>query len=172
MYRELREQGGKVCRVIDPRSEHGCDDSRMMSIGFFDAVLSGQATAEPIRWADVAWCPNESFAELWREFSEHGTLKPRHSPSLAPELEIKKVDKGHTRLSWRVIPEISGGLRALRFYRDGRLWKEIGLKPDDFLATSRDSAPEVLRLQELSDDSPDPHTYKLTFLDAAGNESP
>ena len=45
MFRELRVQGGKVCRVIDPRSEHGCDDSRLMSLSFFDGVLSGTATA-------------------------------------------------------------------------------------------------------------------------------
>ena len=172
IYRELREHGGKVCRVIDPRSEHGCDDSRLISIGFFDTVLSGQATGEPVKGADTVWFPNESFAELSREFSEHGTLKPRKPPSLAPELEIKKDATGHTLLTWRVIPEISGGLRALRFYRDGRLWKEIGLKSADFLATSRDSTPEVLRLQELSDDSLESHTYKLTFIDAAGNESP
>lgn len=172
MYRELREQGGKVCRVIDPRSEHGCDDSRLMSINFFDAVLSGKATAKPVKSADLAWFPNESFAELWREFSEQGTLKPRVPPRLAPELEITKNTNGHARLSWRVIPELRGGLRALRFYRDDKVWKEVGLKIIDFLATSRDSTPEILRLQELSDDSPDPHTYKLTFLDAAGNESP
>lgn len=172
MYRELREQGGKICRIIDPRSEHGCDDSRLMSINFFDSVLSGQAKAKPVKGADTTWFPNEHFAELWREFSELGTLKPRKPPARAPELTISRNDKGITRLQWRVIPELTGGLRALRFYRDGMLWKEMGLKPADLLATARDSTPEILRVKELSDDSPELHKYKLTFLDAAGNESP
>src|SRR5207253_6880457 len=42
MFRELRMQGGTVARVIDPRSEHDCNDSRLMSLSFFDAVLSGE----------------------------------------------------------------------------------------------------------------------------------
>ena len=49
---------------------------------------------------------------------------------------------------------------------------ELGLKMTDFLATSRDSAPEPLRHEGLIDDSTLPHTYTLTFLDAAGNVSP
>ncbi len=172
MFRELRSIGGKVCRIIDPRSEHGCDDSRLMSIPFFDAVLSGKATTQAVVDAETSWFPDESFAAHWREFSEHGTLKPIHPDLTAPKLTVTQDSMGHTRLSWCVIPELSGGLRALRFYRDGKLWKELGLKPTDFLATSRDSAPEVLRLQELIDNSPAPHSYKLTFLDTAGNESP
>ena len=49
---------------------------------------------------------------------------------------------------------------------------ELGLKMTDFLATSRDSAPEPLRHEGLIDDSTLPHTSTLTFLDAAGNVSP
>ena len=172
MFRELRGIGGKVCRIIDPRSEHGCDDSRLMSIPFFDAVLSGKATTLAVMDMETSWFPNESFAARWREFSEHGTLKPIHPNLTAPKLTVTQDSMGHARLSWCVIPELTGGLRSLRFYRDGKVWKELGLKPTDFLATSRDSTPEVLRLQELIDDSPDPHSYKLTFFDTAGNESP
>jgi hypothetical protein len=171
MFRELRSIGGKVCRVIDPRSEHGCDDSRLMSIPFFDAVLSGKATTQAVVDTETSWFPNESFAACWREFSEHGTLKPTLPNLTAPKLTVTQDSKGHARLSWCVIPELTGGLRALRFYRDGMLWKELGLKPEDFLATSRDSTPEILRPHELSDDSAGAHSYKLTFLDTAGNES-
>lgn len=172
MYRELREQGGKVCRVIDPRSEHGCDDSRLMSINFFDAVLSGQAKAEPPVDASVPWTPNPTFAAQWREFSEHGTLRVANAKLTAPELVVNRDVEGRATLTWRVVPELNGGLRALRIYRDGSLWKELGLKMTDFLATSRDSLPEPLRGEGLTDDSTEPHTYTLTFLDAAGNESP
>ncbi|MEQ1750492.1 MAG: hypothetical protein ABL974_13780 [Prosthecobacter sp.] len=172
MFRELRSIGGKVCRVIDPRSEHGCDDSRLMSIPFFDAVLSGKATTQAVVDTETSWFPNESFAACWREFSEHGTLKPIHPNLTAPKLTVTQDSKGHARLNWCVLPELTGGLRALRFYRDGKVWKELGLKPTDFLATSRDSTPEILRQHELSDDSAGAHSYKLTFLDAAGNESP
>lgn len=171
MYRELREQGGKVCRVIDPRSEHGCDDSRLMSINFFDAVLSGQASAQPSTDASAPWQPNESFAALWREFSEHGTLKPKSPPSHAPALTAKRDAKG-TLLDWRIVPHLDGGLRAIRLHRDGKLWKEIGIDEDALLATGRDSTPEELRSHSLVDESKGSVSYTLTFLDVGGNESP
>ena len=171
MYRELRAQGGKVCRVIDPRSEHGCDDSRLMSINFFDAVLSGQASAEPPTDASAPWQPNDSFAALWQEFSEHGTLKPKSPPLNAPSLTAKRDTKG-TLLEWRIVPNLDGGLRAIRLHRNGKLWKEIGINEDAFLATSRDSTPEELRAHSLVDESKDSHSYTLTFLDIGGNESP
>lgn len=188
MFRELRAKGGRVCRVIDPRSEHGCDDSRLMSLSFFDAVLSGDT--QPGALADIAtleerkvneaiqsdstlaWLPNANFAKLWREFSETGTLSPVNPTLTAPELAVSRGHEGHTHLSWSILPEISGGLRALRIHRDGKLWKEIGLKPTDLLATSRDATPEILRSHEFTDESTEAHTYSLTFLDAAGNESP
>ncbi len=188
MFHELRAQGGRVCRVIDPRSEHGCDDSRLMSINFFDAVLSGDA--EPGSLADIAtrqereltpenatdpaltWRPNARFGQWWREFSEHGTLRPAQPPAEAPRLQAERQADGRVRLSWRIAPELAGGLRAVRLHRDGRLWKELALKEGAFLATGRDSTPEELRPHSLTDDSPGPHTYSLTYLDNAGRESP
>lgn len=172
MFRELRSTGGKVCRVIDPRSEHGCDDSRLMSISFFDAVLSGNAEAMTSNDSSESWMPNAAFEKMWREFSETGTLRPIEPKLAAPELTVTRDAQGRSRLTWRIVPEISGGLRALRVYRDGKLWKEIGLKPGEYLATSRDSTPEVLRGDGLTDDSAELHDYSLSFLDAAGNESP
>lgn len=171
MYRELREQGGKVCRVIDPRSEHGCDDSRLMSISFFDAVLSGQASAAPSSDASAPWQPNDTFAALWQEFSKHGTLKPKAPPLHAPSLMAKREPDG-VHLEWCIVPNLDGGLRAIRLYRDGKLWKEIGIDEDANLATSRDSTPEELRAHSLVDESKDAHSYTLTFLDVGGNESP
>jgi pimeloyl-ACP methyl ester carboxylesterase len=171
MYRELRGQGGKVCRVIDPRSEHGCDDSRLMSITFFDAVLAGQASSAPSTDASAPWLPNDSFAALWKEFSEHGTLKTKSPPLHAPSLTAKREAKG-VHLAWRIVPNLDGGLRAIRLHRDGTLWKEIGIDEDAFLATGRDSTPEELRAHSLVDESKDPHSYTLTFLDVGGNESP
>lgn len=171
MYRELREQGGKVCRVIDPRSEHGCDDSRLMSINFVDAVLAGQASAEPSKDVSTPWQPNDTFAALWREFSECGTLKPKSSPLHAPSLTARREANG-VHLEWRIVPNLDGGLRAIRLHRDGKLWKEIGIDEDAFLATGRDSTPEELRAHSLLDESKDSHSYTLTFLDIGGNESP
>ncbi|MCB1208893.1 MAG: hypothetical protein KDK97_06180 [Verrucomicrobiales bacterium] len=189
MFQDLRSQGGKVCRVIDPRSEHGCDDSRLMSLSFFDVVLSGDV--RPGTFGDIAsleirsanddatakepgfaWMPNAAFAKLWHEFSEKGSLRPSVGPTKAPELTISVNEKGQKVLSWSLVPEISGGVRALRLYRDGMLWKDLGLKPTDFLATSADSAPASLRSTRLIDDSAEAHTYSMSFLDAAGNESP
>jgi hypothetical protein len=170
MYRELREQGGKVCRVIDPRSEHGCDDSRLMSIGFFDVVLSGQANS-PSTDVSTPWQPNDTFAALWREFSEHGALKSKSPPLHAPSLTAKREANG-VHLEWRIVPNLDGGLRAIHLHRDGKLWKEIGINEDAFLATGRDSTPEALRAHNLVDESEDSHSYTLTFLDIGGNESP
>ncbi len=171
MYRELRAQGGKVCRVIDPRSEHGCDDSRLMSINFFDAVLSGQASGTPTTDASVSWQPNDTFAALWREFSEYGALKPKSPPLHAPSLTAKREAKG-VHLEWRIVPNLDGGLRAIHLHRDGKLWKEIGIDDDAFFATGRDSTPEALRAHSLVDESEDSHSYTLSFLDIGGNESP
>jgi hypothetical protein len=171
MYRELREKGGKACRVIDPRSEHGCDDSRLMSINFFDAVLSGRASAKPSMDATVPWQPNDSFAALWQEFSEHGTLNPKSPPVHAPSFTAKRDSVG-VHLEWRIVPNLEGGLRAIRLHRDGRLWKEIGIDENAFLATSRDSTPAELRAHSHVDESKEAHRYALTFLDVGGNESP
>lgn len=171
MYRELRVQGGKVCRVIDPRSEHGCDDSRLMSISFFDAVLSGHAGDKPSTDASAPWHPNDTFAALWREFSERGTLKPKSPPLQAPLLKAKRDAKG-IHLDWHIVPNLDGGLRTIRLHRDGKLWKEIGIDEDAFLATGRDSTPEELRTHRFVDEANAPHSYTLTFLDNGGNESP
>jgi len=188
MFRELREQGGHVTRVIDPRSEHNCDDSRLMSLSFFDAVLSDKAkpgvlvdietrqdrelTETHRKDPSITWTPNIEFASLWREFSEHGTLHPSSPPTQTPTLHAQRQKDGTVHLTWTVAPEITGGLRALRIQRDAQPWKELGVAPTDFLATSRDSTPEKLRPLSVSDDSRDEHTYTLTFLDAASHESP
>lgn len=93
MFRELREQGGHVTRVIDPRSEHNCDDSRLMSLAFFDAVLSGKAkpgalvdtetrqdcelTETHLKDPSITWTPNADFAALWRALARVlGTWNP------------------------------------------------------------------------------------------------
>lgn len=191
MFRELRTQGGTVARVIDPRSEHGCDDSRLLVIPFFDAVLNAKLdggklpgalvdtasletraiASASLRDPALAWLPNEHLAKLWREFSEKGTLQPAAGPLIAPVLGAAREANG-IRLSWRIEPDLAGGLRALRIHRDGALWKEVGVKADAFVATARDAAPVGLRDAGVIDDSNEPHTYTLTFLDAAGHESP
>ena len=171
MFRELRERGGKVCRVIDPLSEHGCDNSRFMSINFFDAVLSGKANAQPSTDATVSWQPNDSFAALWREFSGYGILKPESPPLHAPLLKAKR-DADGVHLEWSIDPDLEGGVRAIRFYRDGKLWKEIGIDEDAFLGTGRDSTPEELRPHKLLDETKEMYVYTMTFLDIGGNESP
>jgi hypothetical protein len=52
------------------------------------------------------------------------------------------------------------------------LWKEIGIDEDAFISTGRDSTPVELRVHSLVDQSKEPHSYTLTFLDVGGNESP
>jgi hypothetical protein len=192
MYRALRLQGSPVGRVIDPRSEHDCDDSRLIIIPFFDAVLSAHAagerpagalvdiatrevretTAESLRDPALAWLPAPDLADRCREFSEHGTLRPVNPRLTPPELFVDRTIGKPTRLGWRISPELDGGLRGVRVHRDGRPWKELGLEAADFLATGRDSPPLPLRAHGLEVDAGEPHTYTLTFLDAAGNESP
>jgi hypothetical protein len=170
MYRELREQGGKVCRVIDPRSEHGCDDSRLMSINFFDTVLSGQASAVPSTDASAPGNPTTPSPRCG------GVFRAWHAEAQVPAAP-RPLAHGQTRCErcpprWRIVPNLDGGLRAIRLHRDGKLWKEIGIDEDAFLATSRDSTPEELRAHSLVDESKDSHSYTLTFLDVGGNESP
>ncbi|OYW26242.1 MAG: hypothetical protein B7Z47_07815 [Chthoniobacter sp. 12-60-6] len=169
MFRELREQGGTVGRVIDPLSEHGCDDSRLVVVPFFDAVLSARLGGGKLpgalvdmeslqerelgeanlRDSKLAWLPNAGLAKLWREFSE-----------------------GIVQLNWSVVPALDGGMRTLRIQRDGVLWKELGVKAGARIATSRDAPPEGLRALWIIDESKEAHVYSLTFLDVAGNESP
>jgi len=196
MFRELREAGGTVTRVIDPRSEHGCEDSRLMSIPFFDAVLSARADGETLPGAygqietheigeadssdasDLArdpahaWLPTPEFAERWREFSQVGTLRPTAGDLSAPELRARRTESGAVALSWRIVPEIAGGLRGLRLERDGELWQDLGVGPEESLATSRDSPPEALWVHGVLDETPGAAEYSLRWFDAAGNESP
>jgi hypothetical protein len=134
-------------------------------------VLAGKASAQPSTDASTPWQPNDTFAALWKEFSEHGTLKPKYPPLHAPSLTAKRDTRG-TLLEWRIVPNLDGGLRAIRLHRYGKLWKEIGIDEDAFLATGRDSTPEELRADSLVDESKDSHSYTLTFLDIGGNESP
>jgi hypothetical protein len=192
MFRELRTQGGTVGRLIDPLSEHGCDDSRLVVIPFFDAVLSARRSGEKLPGALVdmashqdrdldeaslrdpklAWLPNAGLAKLWREFSENGTMHPVSPKLAAPTLTAVRDAAGTVQLHWNVVPALDGGLRMLRIQRDGMLWKEMGVKQGARIATSRDAPPEGLRTTGISDDSKEPHVYALTFLDVAGNESP
>ena len=196
MYRDLRAMGGQVARVVDPRSEHGCDDSRLLIIPFFDRVLAARLSNEPLPGALVdlasleaheitpeslrdpalAWLPAPEIASLWQEFSKTGTLKPARPHLTAPILKAERDAGGHIRLTWQVQPALVGGLRALRIHRDGKVWKELGvLKADAYVATSRDAPPEGLRDSSLVDESPkagEKPVYTLTFLDSAGNESP
>ena len=173
MFRDLRKVGGKVCLVVDPRSEHGCDDSRLMSLLFFDAVLSrdvggvGDAPA-----AGSSWVPNAAFAEQWKVFSKKGSLLPPQPPKEAPVLMAERAVNGGTVLRWRISPELGGGLRGVRLYRDEVMWKELAIAEDGFLATSRDSTPEVLRVSQITDPSTSQHRYSMTYLDVGGNESP
>lgn len=104
-------------------------------------------------------------------FSEHGTLKPKSPPLHAPSLTAKCEANG-VHLDWHIVPNLDGGLRAIRLHRDGKLWKEIGIDEDAFLATSRDSTPVELRAHSLVDESKGSVSYTLTFLDVGGNESP
>lgn len=192
MFHELRSQGGTVARLIDPLSEHGCDDSRLVVIPFFDAVMSARFAGKKLPGALVdraslqdrpldeatlhdatlSWLPNAGLAKLWREFSEHGTLHPVNPKLTAPALKAMRDAAGVFQLNWNVVPALDGGLRSLRIQRDGMPWKEMGVKPGARIATSRDAPPEGLRATGISDDSKDPHVYSLTFLDVAGNESP
>lgn len=188
MFAELRGLGSKVGRVIDPLSEHGCDDSRLVVIPFFDAVLSGQKLTGAL--VDVgslqdrelneanlhdpklAWLPNATLAKLWREFSEKGTLQPVKPKLAAPKLKAVRDAAGMVQLNWNVEPALDGGVRALRILRDGVLWKELGVKPGARIATSRDAPPEGLRTTGISDEAKKAHVYTLGFFDVAGNESP
>lgn len=192
MLNELRSQGGTVARVIDPRSEHDCCDSRLLVSSFFDAVLTAtsakqklpgalvdmtslqdrEMTAAAIKDPALAWLPTPSLAHMWREFSETGTLRPSTTKLGQPTLTISRNEAGHTRLTWRIDPALDGGLRAIRIHRDGQLWKVFTLKPAASLATARDSTPEELRPTEATDEVPGPHAYALTFFDGGGNESP
>lgn len=192
MLRELRSQGGTVARVIDPRSEHDCCDSRLLVASFFDAVLAARFAEQKLPGALVdmgslegrtlseanlkdpamAWLPTPGLARRWREFSETGTLRPSSGKLSQPVLSLSRNDAGHARLTWNIEPALDGGLRAIRIRRDGQLWKEFAVKPAAFLATSRDSTPEELRQTEAVDDAAGAHSYTITFVDGAGNESP
>ncbi len=194
MYRELRAGGGRVARMIDPRSEHGCGDARLVVLPFFDAVLEARFAGEPLPGALVdlasfefrdlnetslrdpalAWLPTPELAGLWREFSESGTVRPDGSDLARPTLDAVPTPEG-VRLEWSATPALDGGLRALRLYRDGELWKELGVGADDFLATSRDSPPEALRVSSRVVDAVRPgasHVYTIRYLDGGGAASP
>lgn len=192
MFDELRSEGGMVTRLIDPDSEHGCDNSRLVVIPFFDAILAKEFGDTPFeevygdkefleildasekRRVDpsLVWLPNRELASLWQEYSKTGHLPPNDKPHRAPSLRVTEEPAGGKKLSWEVAPDLVGGLRAYRIYRDGELWKEIGVAAGDAIATSRDATPESLRQNSLVDESEGTHTYSLTYLDAAGNESP
>jgi len=192
MYRELRELGGTVTRVIDPLSEHGCDNSRLFVIPFFDAVLTALENGETLPGVlrdmtslgvrelnernlhdpVLTWLPNPGVGEWWREFSETGTLRSAGGDLVAPLLSVSREENGSARLGWTVNPQLGGGLRTFRLFREGKLWKELGVKPGAPVATSRDAPPEGLREHGLVDGEGVEGTYTLSFLDAAGNESP
>jgi pimeloyl-ACP methyl ester carboxylesterase len=195
MYRDLRAAGGRVALAVDPRTEHHCGDSRLLILPYFDAVLAARWAREESSGAwvhvpsrelvvgeverqddpNLAWLPSEQVARKWRQFSETGSVT-RSRPPKAPLLRAsRREDSPHVTLSWRIEPELDGGLRAIRIYRDGSLWKEIGVKPGAFLTTNRDSPPAGLHASSIKDDSVRPgatHVYAISFTDSAGTESP
>lgn len=195
MYRELRSQGGHVSQAIDPRSEHGCDDSRLLIIPFFDSVLTNRlanqdppgslmdlaslqrrdSTPENLRDPALGWLPSPEVADLWKEFSSTGTICPVRPTLSAPALQASRNSEGGIVLHWCVQPHIIGGLRAVRVHRDGLVWKELGVKPGAYVATARDAPPEELRTFTVTDNTvsvTDDPQYTVTFLDSASNESP
>lgn len=192
MLRELREKGGLVARVVDPRSEHDCCDSRLLVTSFFDAVLThaekrsklpgalvSLASSESVELKaanlvnpEFLWLPTPRLADLWREFSESGTLKAVKPRLNAPVLKMAHNPQGKAVLSWSVEPALEGGLRALCFQRDGKPWKKLALQPSAFLATARDSTPTELRAHEIVEEDEGLHTYTMSYVDGAGNESP
>ena len=195
MYRELRAGGGRVALAVDPRTEHHVGDSRLLILPYFDAVLSARLHGRelPGAWVDVAsrdgvaagpgvridpghaWLPSAAVARQWRQFSETGSVTRTRALAKPPVLwATTEADGGSVTLRWQVEPELDGGLRALRIYRDRTLWKEIGGKPGGFLATNRDSPPHGLHTSTLPDDTVRPgasHAYALSFVDGAGTES-
>jgi hypothetical protein len=188
MFSELRTHGGKVGRLIDPESEHGCDNSRLVIIPFFDAVLhdsyskgvlvdcssleQAEFNAASLANPGLAWLPSKAVAYLWREYSQHGTVYPANPQLAAPILAASRIDGDQIKLSWLIEPALDGGVRAIRIQRDYKLWREAGPGPGKLLATFGDGPPEGLRQVSLVDDSRENHTYALTFLDVAGRESP
>jgi len=192
MYRELRLRGGTVTRVIDPLSEHGCDNSRLLVIPFFDAVLTSREKGVALPGAlrdmesfepreidtttrmapSLTWLPNPEMGEWWREFSEKGTLVSANGPLTAPELFATRGAGGQVSLNWCIVPDLAGGVSSVILYRDGQFWKELGPAPGKPLATSRDAPPEGLRAQPFIDEQGKASTYGLRFRDAAGNKSP
>ncbi len=192
-FRELRSRGGKAARMVDPDSEHGCDNSRLVTIPFLDSVLTAKLADNPLPGVYLnietleaqddndasgndpatAWLPNPEVAGLWQEFSRTGHLPPHDPPQSAPVLKAKPEADGMLRLSWEVSPDLIGGLRAYHLYRDNKRWKQLGLEPRAAIATSRDSTPESLRQTSITVDAAESdHTFSLTFIDAAGQESP
>lgn len=188
LFTELRSRGGKVGRLIDPEAEHGCGNSRLLVIPFFDAVLGEpgaravlvecssleQREDNPANRANptLAWLPSDAVARLWRDYSRQGTVQPAHAHLLAPTLAAARTGSGSVQLTWRVEPSLDGGVRGIRIRRDGKLWRELGPGAGTLLATFGDGPPEGLRAPGFWDDSHEPHTYALTFTDVAGNESP
>jgi hypothetical protein len=66
-------------------------------------------------------------------------------------------------------------VRVVRIFRDGQPWKMSGRPDAKNLATNRDSPPHGLHISKLSDPDVAPgavHDYTLSFVDAAGGESP
>ncbi len=196
MFRDLRASGGQVALAVDPRTEHHCGDSRLLVMPFFATVLAARLAGERLTgaWVNLdsgettgdsaavrtdpayAWLPSEPMARRWREFRSTGRVTRERAPAQRPVLRAAPgADGASVTLRWRVEPELDGGLRTLRLYRDGTPWKEIGGRPDGFLATNRDSPPHGLDAALLRDDTVRPgatHVYMLSFVDAAGTESP
>ncbi len=196
MYRELRAAGGRVALALDPRTEHDCGDARLLVIPYFDAVLAAHREQAAPRgvWVDAttrelapaeagrsrdpaqAWLPSQAVAAQWKMFSETGTVVPARAPSRKPVLEAAWDEAARgVELHWRVEPELDGGLRLIRIFRDGVLWREIGRREAKFLTTSRDSPPHGLHAASARDETlraGAKPVYTLAFVDAAGAESP
>ena len=67
-------------------------------------------------------------------------MKPKPPPLQAPSFTAKRDAKG-THLEWRIVPNLDGGLRAIRLHRDGKLRKENSIDEDAFLDICGNESP-------------------------------
>jgi len=153
-FETYRPQGAIWSIAVDPKSSHDCRESRALAIPFFDAMLKERLTkdgaqltalahaakrwrADPmtltLRGPDSSigdplkchWLPSETFAKLWAEYCQTGTVKDTTEPPTPSDVRAAAGDTGVT-VTWIAECDLESGVKAFAILRDGKRIATVG----------------------------------------------
>ena len=150
VYDAARVAGAVWAVAEHPKCSHENQNSRLLAIHFFDAMIEQRISKTSMKLVNVqnengwlgnlktgkiqtiakhkgdpskhAWLPGRKMAEAWKELVTTGTIKDK-TPPLKPHSVTAKIKQKLIAIHWSAEADIESGIAQFRIYRNG---KQIG----------------------------------------------